>query len=446
MTKNLLVVANLEHSSPRIPGLVTGLVDLGWKTFVLTPPLAPTDQAKLGFPKNFLKEVTILPAPYRGDIFSFWRRVFYRAGFNEKESLVEQINEASRRTWISKLAKWAFHTYQYVLAFPDTERTWIKPAIDSASEGLEGLKIDCILSSSPFPTSHIVANRLARKWKIPWVADFRDPWTSNHNYPFGEPRHSLERKYERHIIGQASELTAAAPSYGSVLKGIHEKDPTVIFNGFDASRWDTAERFVPSGKVRIVYTGTIYADKQEPAFFLKAVREAIDRGVIPASDIAIEFYGRKSSVLREATERYGLNEVVTHFGHVERSQSQKVQESANALLLFNWEDANSTVYPSKLFEYFGARRPILATGGHKGDDVNKILDRTRSGWFASQTEEMIKAIEFLYENRTSDPWQRMSPDLDAMASYSYQSGQKRLVDILNKSLESRTLVRRDEHT
>ena len=60
---------------------------------------------------------------------------------------------------------------------PDARKFWIKPSINYLSEYLKDNKIDAVISTGPPHSMHLIALGLKQKFNIPWIADFRDPWT-----------------------------------------------------------------------------------------------------------------------------------------------------------------------------------------------------------------------------------------------------------------------------
>lgn len=158
--RKVLAIANLYHASPRIPGLCTYLPEFGWEATVVTPPLRKGAEAHLGFPRDFLKRTRMVEAPYRGDIFWFWRRIFQLLGFRINESITEQIKERTgvfvQKSSIDVMIKW----YQTIFGYPDTERAWKKPSLRVGRGLLEKEHFEAILSSSPYPITHIVAAEL----------------------------------------------------------------------------------------------------------------------------------------------------------------------------------------------------------------------------------------------------------------------------------------------
>jgi hypothetical protein len=70
-------------------------------------------------------------------------------------------------------AHWA---YRQVLAFPDDAWPWL---VDrrSMARTLAARGVSAIVSTSPPPTAHLVAAGVAARLGVPWVADYRDPWS-----------------------------------------------------------------------------------------------------------------------------------------------------------------------------------------------------------------------------------------------------------------------------
>jgi len=149
--------------------------------------------------------------------------------------------------------------------------------------------------------------------------------------------------------------------------------------------------------ITIVYTGTIYQGKQDTTKLFVALRELIDEG-LGESDIRVEFYGDELVWLRGEIEQYGLLNTVSQCGRVSHEEALQIQREADILLLLKWEDLQEDgVYTRKVFEYLGARRPILATGGHD-DVVTELLLETGAGVCACTVQEIKEAlVDFIRE-------------------------------------------------
>jgi glycosyltransferase involved in cell wall biosynthesis len=76
-------------------------------------------------------------------------------------------------------------------------------------------------------------------------------------------------------------------------------------------------------------------------------------------------------------EDAGLERIVRHVGVLSRSDAIALQRSADVLVLLTspslvWE------LPGKVFEYFGARRPILALA--RDNEAARLVEDTGTGW------------------------------------------------------------------
>lgn len=392
--KRLLVIANLHHASPRIPALLAPLTNLGWQITVITPPLGSDAESSLGLPAGFCAHVEISEAPYRGDIFQFWRKVLRLLGCSDQRSYTEQIKERVRsgsRGTVDSLMR----TYQTLFAIPDTEWPWHRSAFHVAYTRLSERHYDAILSSSPFPTVHRIASRLARGHRIPWVADFRDPWSQNHTYTLPKIRQKLDRWLEIRTLRDASLITTVSSGFAEKLAKLHSQEIVVIRNGFQPVI-DRTEVVLPD-IFTISYTGNIYAGKQDPCKVLHALRQLIDNGEIDESRIALNFYGRYDSALQHAIIELRLEKVVVQRGCLSRAESRTRQRASHLLLLLQWEDLHERgIFPLKFYEYLDAGRPILATGGAASDEICTIIDETRSGSYAVTVPDIVAAFRNAY--------------------------------------------------
>lgn len=430
--RKVLIIANLFHASPRIPGLTNYLQDFGWRVTIISPPLGNDAEILLGFPKGFIEGTKILEAPYPGDIFWYWRKIFAHLGYRMNESITEQIKErigeTSKRSFIDIGMNW----YQTIFAYPDTERTWKQPALKIAIDILNKEHFDAILSSSPFPTSHIVASKIKKRFGLPWLADFRDPWTQNHNYSFGFIRKHFETKLELQTLSGADTMTAASPEYAKKQEQLHKRPTTVITNGFELESVNNPPVRL-ADKFTITYTGAIYTGKQYPEKFINVVQGLISEGIIKPNDIEVRFYGPKQNWLRDIIISRGLVDVVKQYGTVSRYESWQKQRESHILLLLNWEDPKEGgVYPLKFFEYLAACRPILASGGFPKDDMKEIVVKTKAGVYATTIDEIKMSILNFYEQYKRTGSVSYNGDLKEINKYGYREIAIKFVDILNQ--------------
>ena len=423
----LLVIANLHHASPRIPGLLYPLADMGWEATVVTPDVERNSDELLGFPRDFREKVRIAEAPYRGDIFWIYREILDKLGFSKGRSYTEQIKEkVGEEERGGSLVDKLMSLYQSIFAIPDTEWPWYRSALRRSRDLFaEGAPFDVMISSSPFPTVHRVAARLKAETGIPWIADFRDPWSQSHNYTMPRYRYLIDRYLEKSTIAPADMVSTVSVAVAEKLSQLHGERVVVVPNGYQPVVDDHALE-MPE-RLTISYTGTIYQGKQDPNLILAAMKELIEEGRIDGSRVALNFYGRYNNALQNRITELGLEKSVRQMGSLPRAEIRRCQRNSHILLLLQWEDRNERgIFPLKFYEYLDASRPIIATGGDRESDLADIIADTGSGWVAETVPEIKRLLAGAYDEFYAAGFLEYHGNAEAIEKYSFNGCAKKL--------------------
>lgn len=409
--KRVFIIANLFHASPRIPGLAKYLPKFGWEPIVLTVPI--------GDNKDVHPNCRYIEVPYENKL-----KVSYeKRSMNIKKHIKNQ-----------RLKNYLYNLYGSIFYYPDAEKNWREPAIKKACEFINNEKIDALLSSSSPVTCHLIAKYLKEKYKIPWVADLRDLWTQNHNYPYGLIRKIIEKRLELKTLNDANVITTVSKPWSEKLKILYKKVLVyTITNGFDPDILRKKEALLKS-KFTVTYTGQIYPEKQDPSKLFVALRELISEGTINPNNIEIRFYGVESKFLLNYISKYDLSKIVEIYEKIPRDMSIEKQRESHLLLLLNWEDSKEKgVYPLKVFEYLAAKRPILATGG--SDDVIKdLLEETNAGFYCKTIEDVKIILRDLYSNYKNKNVELFNGSTEKINKYSYLNMAMKFAEYLNNCL------------
>ncbi|HKP38222.1 MAG TPA: glycosyltransferase [Pyrinomonadaceae bacterium] len=257
--------------------------------------------------------------------------------------------------------------------FPDANVGWLPYAVSAGSSLLQDWKADLILASSPPPTSLLVAHKLARKFNVPWIADMRDLWVDHHYYKQPRWRRAAETKMERRVLSSAAGLVTVSEPLAETLRAKYGKPTAVVLNGFDITDYPSGSGLVRNnGVVKILYTGATYPGGQDPSALFEALRRLGPLG----DKVRVKFYGSFLNTIRETAAAHDVAHVVEVNAPIPYKESLKAQTEADILLLLLWTDpAQRGVYTGKLFEYIGARRPVLAIGGADCVAADLIRDR-----------------------------------------------------------------------
>jgi hypothetical protein len=283
-----------------------------------------------------------------------------------------------------------------MLLFPDATAQWMAPAIRAGSKLLSTEHYDAILSTAHPPSVHVVAWILARKYGLPWIADYRDPWAGNAYLRRGPLRSMLERLLERGMLHRAKAITTISQPIADQIGSFHRRrDVHVIPNAYDPSDWDAIPDTIPR-RFDLCYTGSMYDGKRSPELLFAALAQLRAAGDPAGQAARVHFYGQNSDNVAGSALRCGVNLIVRQHGKVPRSTAMRAQRSAAALLIFlNMDPATAHEMGSKYLEYLGARRPIIAFGP-PGSVMRPFIDKHGLGWYASNVTEAEHAIRSAY--------------------------------------------------
>lgn len=150
-----------------------------------------------------------------------------------------------------------------------------------------------------------------------------------------------------------------------------------------------------TNKFTITYTGLIYPKRQTLETLIIALGNLIEQGKIDSDDCEVRMFG--GYTLNQSVSK-GYNRVlVKWYGKVSHAEAIKAQKESQLLWLLDWDDPNELgVHPGKIFEYLGARRPIIATGGVRGNVVDRLIQETCSGYHAVDVPETERVLEKCY--------------------------------------------------
>ncbi|HKS27266.1 MAG TPA: glycosyltransferase [Pyrinomonadaceae bacterium] len=283
--------------------------------------------------------------------------------------------------------RFALRTFVY---FPDANIGWFPYAVRSAAHFLKDWRPDIILASSPPPSTLLVARHLAKKYRVPWVADLRDLWVDHQYYDQPRLRERVERRLERSVLGSAAGLVTVSEPLAATLRTKYKREPVIVMNGFDPSDYPVRDERTSSANepVRILYTGVVYEGRQDPSPLFAALKEL--GGEMKKVEVA--FYGSFLQRVRELVDEHGVEQVVEVNDPVPYRQSLRMQTEADVLLLLLWNDPeHKGVYTGKLFEYIGAGRPILAVGP-SGDVAAELIESRGLGLVTSDVNQIAERL------------------------------------------------------
>lgn len=251
--------------------------------------------------------------------------------------------------------------------WPDAQRGWEPGALLVGRRALRRHQFDAVMSSS-FPiTSHLVARRLARRAGVPWIAEFRDPWSdvlvssSNEQARAG--------RLERQLIRDCTALVTVSPSWAELfrMKGAHGP-VSVITNGLDSPIEPNSDEGNADDHFVLTHVGTMSLDFQDHRTVWRAVATARAAGVDLVDEL--RFVGELPGSARRELDALGLGDLVRITGFVSHPRALDELRSSGALVAAG--DTEETVIANgriaaKVFEYLGTLLPIVYVGPEESD-------------------------------------------------------------------------------
>jgi len=279
--------------------------------------------------------------------------------------------------------------------YPDRYVGWFPWAVRAASASLRTDPSDVVLASGGPWTSLLVASAAAKKFDIPWVADFRDLWTDNPYVDRTALQSLFDRVAENRVLSSCSGIVTVSEQLASYLEVRHGRPVIVVRNAFDAVS-DSEHCIVPESEplgdeLSILYTGKLYEGKRDPSVLFEAIQGMGERG----RQVRIRFLGTpEKGLVRRLAEKHDVEDVVQVDSAVSHADAAAAQRRCDVLLLILGTSVRDHGIPTgKLFEYIGARRPILAVNAASRSEAARIVSDHGLGVVAPTVKAVQSAIE-----------------------------------------------------
>lgn len=339
----------------------------------------------------------------------------------------------------------AHFIYQQLVSFPDEAWPWLfeystieRLARESGAQA--------IISTSPPATTHLLASRLSRRLGVPWLADLRDPWTQRPTRRRMAPLRGLERWLERRTLARASRLITVSEPIARDLARLHRTPAVVLPNGFDPdderTEADAAPLPLDPQRLTLVFTGTLEHGTRDPGLVLEALDGLVRAGELAADDIELWLVGRNLGVARRTLDAYpALASCVRLEPPIARGRALATQRAAGLLLVLGpTETAHEGALAGKVFEYLGARRPMLAFGA-RGGALDRLLADTQGGVLVTSADEARAALLHWARERRQTGQIVWRGDSEAIARYDRRALAGRWAALLDEITEAAPAVR-----
>jgi glycosyltransferase involved in cell wall biosynthesis len=310
--------------------------------------------------------------------------------------------------------------------------SWVPLALRAA----RGLRPDCVITTSPPQSAHLVGLRLGRSG-IPWIAELRDGWRFDPprgDWPLRAQR-GLDSRLERSVLRRADAVVAVTRPIAEDLERRLGREVELITNGFDpedaVDGQSETSPLLDSDRFSIVHTGSMGFTGASAGHLIDGLRLLQDEAPKVAAGLEVVFAGLLSTDEAELLGDPDLGGIVRCVGSLGREDVLRLQRAADALLVVTEGAKRPSVATGKLFEYLAAGRPILVLG--KETAAAEIVQETGAGFSTSATDprQISDSIARLIDKPES------SRNATAVGAYAYPEIAARYDELIERTVDQR---------
>ena len=343
---------------------------------------------------------------------------------------VNPVN-GGKKSWKQKLSLYIRGNF----FIPDPRIMWVRPSVKFLKSYLKKHPVDAIVSTGPPQSMHLIGLELSKATGLPWLADFRDPWTKIFYFKHLELTHRSEAKHqalEKKVVDGATRVIAVSPMVKKDFEAITSTPVELITNGFDEE--DFNDPFEADEYFNITHTG-LFASDGDPEILWKVLAAKCQEDKEFQKLLRIRLVGKTDQEIVNSIETAGLGPNLVNLGYQSHEVAVREQRNASVLILpLRKEPEYEAVLPGKLFEYLASRRPILGIGQTDGA-MAQVVRNTGSGIVYDWNEEqkIRRWVDFSWEEFKNHELLDNATDI---SMYSRRRLTKRLVSLLEEITKS----------
>ena len=365
------------------------LPENGWQPVIYTPEEGEYPILDPSLEKDVAPEAEIIRRPIV-EPYTLYKKFL---GIKKSETVKAGfINETgNHKAWKERLSIWIRGN----LFIPDARCWWVKPSVRYLKEYLKNHPVDAIISTGPPHSMHLIAMKLKEDLGIPWIADFRDPWTEIDYYDELHLSRWADRKHhklEYEVLTKADKIVTIGWECAKGLGKLGNRNVRVIPNGYD---WDfdpNEEKAPLTKEFTLTHLGVVGPARNAPVLW-QALQELKNEVNGFGKALKIRFVGQVDRSVIESMESCGLTENMELIPHVPHDEVKQLQESSQVLLLLINNAPNAKgIVTGKLYEYLASLRPIFAIGPEDGDAARVIKEAQAGQTVGFEDKEQMKGV------------------------------------------------------
>ena len=364
------------------------LREFGWEPVIYTPenPEAPAIDNSLE--KDIPEGISILKRPIL-EPYSVYKRF---VGMKQGEKVnAGFLQEKEKPGMAEGLAVWLRGNF----FIPDARRFWIRPSVKFLKDYLRDNPVDAIVSTGPPHSMHLIALQIHKKVNIPWLADFRDPWTGidfYHQLKLTSLADRIHHKLEKKVLSSATAITVVSQDMADEFNRIVKREYKLVTNGYDEEDISPLPQNQLDAKFTISHIGSINSSRN-PTGIWKVLSEMVKVNPEFAKALQIKLVGKVDIGVLKSIEENGLIPYLSRIEYMPHQDAMlEIQKSQVLLLLINNTPNAKGILTGKVFEYLGSGRPILSIGPEDGEAAVILKDAEAGQTAGYENEEKMRRI------------------------------------------------------
>lgn len=323
------------------------------------------------------------------------------------------------------------------LFIPDPKCFWIHSSRRFLKKWLKDNPVDAIVSTGPPHSMHLIAKGVAKSMEIPWLADFRDPWTKMFTFKYmkySSPVKVIHTYLEKRVVKSADRVLTVTSTIAKELAELigEGANVPVITNGYDPADFSQAPSELDK-EFSLTYTG-LFVKSQNPEVLWRTLSKWVKQDPDFASVLKIRLVGHTDGAILQSVEENELGSFLERIDYMPHKDVTVVQSRSQLLLLSGGMEPESRgILTGKFFEYLAARRPILGFGP-KGGDMDIALGESEGGAMFDYDDE--RGCRRWIEDRYAEYRAGGVPPADGnIEIYSRRELTKRLAHLLDEMIK-----------
>ncbi len=351
----------------------------GYEPVIYTPenPSAPATDP--GLEKDIPPGIIVIRKPIR-EPYQLYKLLTGRRG---KELPGAAFASEKQNTLTEKLANWVRSNF----FIPDARVLWVKPSVKFLKKYLRKNAVDLIVSTGPPHSMHLIAMKLKEETGIPWVADFRDPWTGIDYYDellLTSRADKMHKELQKKVLSRADHVITVSRANKEEFNCMGFDHVSVITNGYDPDDIKT-ELVTPDQAFTIAHIGTFMYNRN-PGTLWQVLRQLKNENPAFANDLRIKLAGKIDQRIIRDIRQNGLENSLILMDYLPHDKAvRELKKSQLLLLVINKTGNNKGMLTGKVFEYVSSERPVLCLGP-QGSDVERLLKETKTGNFVEMDD------------------------------------------------------------